>query len=324
MKIWSLICSAIGVALTLWLLSKYGFDRILALIVTAGWAIPAVAAVHVTQILASGCGWRMVTQERALKSTWRNYYLLRWIREGINNLLPVAQLGGIAVGTRLLVRRGVQLPAAVASAIVDTTLEFISQITFTLMGLFLLVTSAIEHDIENYAIAGVLVAGALAAALLAAQWFGLAKILEWGIERFGKSWGRSEQSAIKGLHEAIMELYRSPKRIGGGFLFHLAAWMLGAVEIYISLSALGHGAPIVTCLVIEALGQALKTAGFAIPAALGVQEGSYVLAGTLFGLPPEVGIAVSLIKRLRDVVLGLPALAAWHWLEGRPHAAFFV
>jgi putative membrane protein len=321
MKIWSLIGSAVGVAFTLWLLSKYGFDRILALVVTAGWAIPAVAVIHVPQILASGSGWRMVTEERTLLLTWRSYYLLRWIREGINNLLPVAQLGGVAVGTRLLVRRGVQLPAAVASAIVDTTLEFISQIAFTLMGLGLLFASAIEHEIENYAIAGVLVAGALAAALLAAQWFGLAKILEWGIEKFGKSWGRTEQSGIKGLHEAIMELYHSPQRIGGGFLFHLIAWLLGAVEIYISLGALGHRIGIITCLVIEALGQALKTAGFAIPAALGVQEGGYVLAGTLFGLSPEVGIALSLIKRLRDAVLGLPALAAWHWLEGRPHAA---
>jgi putative membrane protein len=215
----------------------------------------------------------------------------------------------------------VQLPAAVASAIVDTTLEFISQIGFTLIGLSLLFARPIEGDIETYAIAGVLVALGLAAALLAAQWFGIAKILEWGNEKFAKSWGRTQSSGITGLHAAIMELYRSPRRIAGGFLFHLAAWVMGTAEIYISLGALGHGVGIVTCLIIEALGQALKTAGFAIPAALGVQEGGYVLAGTLFGLPPEVGIALSLIRRLRDVVLGVPALAAWHWLEIRSHPA---
>jgi uncharacterized membrane protein YbhN (UPF0104 family) len=58
-----------------------------------------------------------------------------------------------------------------------------------------------------------------------------------------------------------------------------------------------------------------------VPASIGVQEGGFVVACGLFGLPPDVSIAVSLIRRLRDVVLGVPALAAWHWLEGRPHPA---
>jgi putative membrane protein len=263
----------------------------------------------------------MVTQQRAFKLTWGTYCLLRWIREAINNLLPVAQLGGVAVGTRMLARRGTQLPAGVAGAIVDTTLEFISQIVFTLMGLGLLFLCDGERDLGNLAVAGMVTTGVLGAGLLAAQWFGLAKILEWAIEKLGKAWGRTGPNGIAGLHEAIMELYRTPRRIAGGFLFHLAAWLLGAVEIYISLGALGHEAGIAGCVIIEAIGQALKSAGFVVPASLGVQEGGYVLAGTLFGVPPEAGIALSLIKRLRDVVLGLPALAAWHWLEGRPRAA---
>lgn len=39
--------------------------------------------------------------------------------------------------------------------------------------------------------------------------------------------------------------------------------------------------------------------------------------GILFGLGPEVGLAVSLIKRIREVGLGVPALVAWQALEGR-------
>jgi putative membrane protein len=287
----------------------------------AGWAIPAVAAVHVTQILSSGNAWRMVTQEGAHPLTWRTYHQLRWIREAINNLLPVAQLGGVAVGTRLLARRGVPLSPAIAGAVVDTTMEFLSQIAFTLMGLGLLFVSATEHQVGTYAIAGVATAAALAGGLLAAQWFGLAKLIEWAVEKFGKKWSGAGSGGTKGLHQAIMALYRAPRRIASGFLFHFASWVLGAIEIYISLTALGHGTGIIPCLLIEALGQALKSAGFAVPASIGVQEGGYVLAVGLFGVPPETGIALSLIKRLRDVVLGLPALAAWHWLEGRPRAA---
>jgi len=71
-------------------------------------------------------------------------------------------------------------------------------------------------------------------------------------------------------------------------------------------------------LVIEALGQALKAAGFAIPGAIGVAEGGYVVVCHLFGLAPELAIALGLVKRLREVVLGVPALIAWQMLEARP------
>ena len=37
----------------------------------------------------------------------------------------------------------------------------------------------------------------------------------------------------------------------------------------------------------------------------------------IFGLTPEVALAVSLIKRVRDFVLGVPALATWQVMEGR-------
>jgi putative membrane protein len=321
MKVWTLVSSAIGVAFTLWLLSAYGFVQILTLVVMAGWAIPAVAVFHVPQIVCSGCAWRMATQEGTRTSTWRFYILLRWIREAINNLLPVAQFGGVVVGTRLLARRGVPLPAAIGGAIVDTTLEFISQVLFTVLALGLLLLGPVGRAAASLAIITALTAVTFGVGLLAAQWFGLARLIELVVDKLGKAWGRTGPSGTAGLHDEIMALYRSPRRIAGGLFFHFAAWVLGALEIYISLVALGHGVGLVPCLIIEAFGQALKSVGFAVPASIGVQEGGYVLAGNVFGLPPETGIALSLIKRLRDVVLGLPALAVWHRLEAEPDAA---
>ena len=70
-------------------------------------------------------------------------------------------------------------------------------------------------------------------------------------------------------------------------------------------------------LVIESIGQALKAVGFAVPGALGVQEGGYIVICRAYGLPAETGIALSLMKRLREVVLGVPALLAWQLSERR-------
>jgi hypothetical protein len=69
-------------------------------------------------------------------------------------------------------------------------------------------------------------------------------------------------------------------------------------------------------LVIESLLYAIRTFAFAIPNAVGVQEGAYILVGTAFGLTPEMALALSLLKRARDLAIGLPALGIWQIAEG--------
>jgi hypothetical protein len=69
-------------------------------------------------------------------------------------------------------------------------------------------------------------------------------------------------------------------------------------------------------LVIESLLYAIRTVAFAIPNAVGIQEGAYILLGGAFGLTPEMAIALSLLKRARDLAIGLPALGAWQAVEG--------
>jgi hypothetical protein len=77
------------------------------------------------------------------------------------------------------------------------------------------------------------------------------------------------------------------------------------------------GAPLgfATVLVIESLLYAARSVAFAVPNAVGVQEGAYILLGASFGLTPETALALSLLKRARDLTIGLPALAAWQLLE---------
>ncbi len=70
-------------------------------------------------------------------------------------------------------------------------------------------------------------------------------------------------------------------------------------------------------LALEALVGAVRSAAFFAPMAIGVQEGAYALIGPLLGLPPDLALAISLLRRGRDVVVGLPVLIAWQGREGR-------
>jgi uncharacterized membrane protein YbhN (UPF0104 family) len=62
--------------------------------------------------------------------------------------------------------------------------------------------------------------------------------------------------------------------------------------------------------------QAVRGAAFVVPGALGAQEGGLIVLCAIFGIPPEVAIAMSLVKRIPDLVIGLPGLLAWQAIEG--------
>lgn len=322
MKLGALIGGVAGLGLSAWLLESYGVWRILELLAHAGWlGILAVVAFHLIQILFSAWGWRVIAGPTRPRPSLPAYMTLRWIREAVNNLLPVAQIGGEVVAARLLQQRGMRLAPAIAGTVADLTLEMVTQILFTLIGLILLLHIVGDSGIVGDVVTGLLIAALLAAALFGALWLGIAATVERGLMRLGRSMGWTTMASVEGLHEALLGCYRAPRRVAAGALCQLLSWLLGGVEVSLALHFLGHDIGIGTGLTIESLGQAVKSSGFVVPGAVGVQEGGYVVIAHLFGLSPEVGIALSLIKRVREVTLGIPALVGWHRIEARAAAA---
>ena len=82
-------------------------------------------------------------------------------------------------------------------------------------------------------------------------------------------------------------------------------------------SAAGHPASVQDALVIEAIVQAASSAAFIVPGALGIQEGVFLLVGGAFGIDPATALALAAARRLRDVVVFVPGVAAYQWSELR-------
>ncbi|MBV9551421.1 MAG: flippase-like domain-containing protein, partial [Alphaproteobacteria bacterium] len=70
-----------------------------------------------------------------------------------------------------------------------------------------------------------------------------------------------------------------------------------------------------SAMVIESLVYAIRSTAFYVPNSVGVQEGAYVLLGGAFGLSPEMALALSLLKRARDLTIGLPVIGLWQAVE---------
>ncbi len=61
--------------------------------------------------------------------------LLRFVREAVNALLPLMQVGGDIIGARLLTFWAVPGPLAAASIIIDVLIQAATQFLFAALGL---------------------------------------------------------------------------------------------------------------------------------------------------------------------------------------------
>lgn len=316
MKFAALFATLIGFAILVTLVLTNGGLAIETAIASAGFGILWVVAAHFPQSLFSSLGWRAVVASGRVPPAW-TFFGFRLIRESINALLPVGQVGGEFVNVRLLGQRGVPLSSAGASVAVDKTLEIVSQIAFTLLGMALLMLDPAQVHVIHWIGGGIAGAIGVIAAFIVAQRFGLFRLLEEGVLKLARKQQWKGAEGLVGLHEEIVGLYKSPRRLVWGTLLHLVSWILGGVEVWAALHVLGIDVDPRGALIIESLGQAFKSMGFAIPGALGVQEGGLILACSLVGVSPQGAIELSLLKRIRELTLGIPGLIAWQWIEGR-------
>jgi len=234
--------------------------------------------------------------------------------------LPVAQLGGNLVGARLMAWQGVKLHDSGAATAVDLTMEALTQLVFTGLGVGLLVLGRYDTAVTGWIGGATLGALIVVAALVLAQRRGLLRLLENGLLRLAQKPQWSGLGDIAGLHDAIVAVYRDPGKLTRSGLYHLLSWLIGGVEVMLALHLLGVAVDLRESLLIESIGQALRTVGFAIPASLGVQEGGYMLICGLLGIGPQSALELALLKRVREVFLGVPGLVVWQLMEGR-HAA---
>lgn len=291
-------------------MSSYGLVRVLEVLGRAGvFGLAAIVAFHIPQMLLSALGWQAIAGPGPGLRTWLR---LRWVREAVNNLLPLAQIGGEFVVAHLLQRQGVRLARAIGGTIADLLLEMGTQVLFTVLGVALLVHVAGHSEVSDLATRALWVAALVVAAAFAALWMGLAAVIERAALRMGHSFGWPATAEIGGLHEALVGCFRAPGRVTAACVWHLVSWLSGGLEVCLILHFFGMDVGLDIGLIIESLGQALKAVGFAVPGALGVQEGGYVVVCRLLNIPPETALAVSLIKRVREAVLGIPGLVLWH------------
>ena len=119
------------------------------------------------------------------------------------------------------------------------------------------------------------------------------------------------------LISGVVAIYARRGGIAACFCWQLAGWLLTAGELWIALRFLGEPRSLLDMIALESLIQAVSSVAFFVPAALGVQEGAFIVIGAALGLDAATALALATARRLRDAIVFFPGLLAWHWAERR-------
>jgi putative membrane protein len=328
MRLTARIALAVGFAVMIVLVVRDGGPPILTLLAGAGWILLLLVPLHVLPLALDVMGWRTLIDPLASSPSVGILLWIATVREAINRLLPVANVGGEIVGIRLLASRGMEGPLAAASVVIEVLLTLVSQYLFVALGIVLVLRST-----HTTAPLGGLLIGLALTLLLIVLMFALLRYgsvfarLEHLVRRMiGMSrgalpsgWIAARGSGSGGwqqLDAAIRKLYAIRVRFAITVGWQLSGLVAGAIETWLALRWLGHPVGLQAALALESLTQALRHFIFLVPAGLGVQEAGMIGFGSLLGLPADVAITLSLVKRMREILFGVPALASWQWVEG--------
>lgn len=259
--------------------------------------------------------WRFVLRSRR-KGSFALLYWGRLLRDAAGEFLPFSHLGGFIVGARAISLYGVSIADAAASTIVDITAEFLAELIFIALGLAILARRAPHSALVMPVAIGLAVAVAGGVGFIIAQ-HGGGRIFRLLATRIAGQGGESAALRMDRLQLALDEIYQRPSRVALAATTHLLSWFGTGTAAYFGLRALGHPITYLSALGIEALLHAILSAGFLVPGRIGVQEAAYAVVGSIFGVPPDLALSLSLLRRARDFIIAAPVLLAWQGIEAR-------
>ena len=323
-RIWvKLAMVVIGAGLLATVLASIDIAQLLTLLGRIGWGFLLVLGAAALIFSADVASWLAVLP--ALPFNLRQglwLWKVRLVGEMLNVVTPLGGLGGEpAKGFILVKHRGLDARETIASLLVARTSLLLSFLPFLGIGYALMLKEPAlgRNFVAAVGVGSLLFAGGILGFFLV-QRFRVASKLAAFFHRYRYTAGLERVlSEVRAVEDEIQRLYVfAPLRFGGALGLAFLGWLLGALELFVISALLGYPLTAAEILIIEAIVQLVRQATGLIPGSLGATEGALLLLYSAFAGEPSVGVAVALVRRVRELVWIAAGLAiGYGYLEMR-------
>ncbi|MFG2071121.1 flippase-like domain-containing protein [Nonomuraea maritima] len=286
----TIILSAIAAYIVLSQLSQVDVYTV---VTTANWAWSGVALVasFVSFVAAAFMLRGFVPEHLPL---WRT--VLVQLASSFVKLVAPAAVGGVAINTRYLQKRGIRPASAVASVGASQLIMLVFHIALLL--LFAYITGS--NTATSFTPSRGLVLALLSVALLA--------VVVLGVPPLRRLINKRLRGLFSNVLPRLLDVLQSPRKMVEASIGTLMITIAFVVCLYACVQAFGgeisFTAVAVVYLTANAIGSAAPT-----PGGLGAVEAALILGLTLAGLPRELATSAVLLHRL--LTFWLPVLPGW-------------
>jgi uncharacterized protein (TIRG00374 family) len=306
-RILKILYVAVGLVLLAAVFGEVEFAEVWsrAVLIGAGGMLLLIA-IYAFGFLIDSFTWQMAMAGVPLNARWLwRAFKVRMVGEVFNNVMPAAGMGGEPVKAILLNKHyGLGYREGTASIILGRTINMVAQVLFLAIGFAAVWASDLPGHFKGLAVAGLAAfvgataiffyAQRLRVVSLTGSWLGRWRLLERinGVLHH-----------VRDMDERLIRFYTENRgRFAMAIALAFLNWAVGAVEIYVAMVFLGHPVTFTDAWIIESVAQLIRSAAFFIPAAVGAQEGAFLLAFSVMTGGPALGVAMALIRRARELV----------------------
>ncbi len=308
------LAGVLGVGVTAALAAYAGLGSVYGALDNVGWlGLAWVCMLQLGSMAFCAAAWRSLAGDTSFLSC----LTARFIRDGVSNLARIIPAVGEVAGARALTLLGATAGVAAASTVVDAAVEALAQAIYTMAGLVPLVLLVQPDKVTGWLVAIPVAIAPIFAGFVITRNRGALRAAERIVVRIARALGFAAAGEGLDLTRNVLDIYQRHRHVGLALLFHLGGWFMSAVQLWAAAQAMDRPLSPGEALALQSIAYAARGAFFFVPAGFGVQEGTFVLVGALLGVDPAMALALSLILRARDILLGLPALMVWYTAEGR-------
>ncbi len=308
------LCGVLGVGVTAALAAYAGIGAVYGALDDVGWlGLAWVCMLQLGAMAFCAAARRSVAENPRFMSC----LTARFIRDGVSNLAGIIPAIGEVAGARALSLMGATAGIAAASTVVDVAIESLAQAIYTMVGLIPLVLLVQPDEATRWLLAIAVAIVPIFAGFVITRRRGALEAAERIIVRIARMLGFGSVGEGLDLTRNVLDIYQRHRHVWLALTLHLGGWFMSAVQLWAAAQALDRPLSVGEALALQSIAYAARGAFFFVPGGFGVQEGTFVLVGAVLGVDPAMALALSLVLRARDILLGLPALMVWYGAEGR-------
>jgi uncharacterized protein (TIRG00374 family) len=301
-RFYRILFLALGAGVFAYVVWRIGPEHVLGHLTLIGWGVLPILATSAAWKSVNTAAWMLAfPPESDRPGFWK--LLAAWLAADVaNHVLPAANLGG-EVARSYLLRSSIPVSRSLPTVVVDKTMEILSGLLFTIIGVGIAVYSLpLANSIRYGLLASILVGtAAILYGIRIQSRNPLSRLMELFIRlpiptSFLES--RRESAARMDTH---LETFYS-KHVGRfwiGFLLHFISWIVGAIETYYIILYMDVEITFFSAFLLTSLTGIIKAAFFFVPAGIGAFEAGHAYLFYLLSFSPAIGLSVAVVKRLR-------------------------